>query len=89
MGYGGTGFESDDECYESAFLITAKAVPDLDRQNRVVIGQILDAESMAFLERLANVPTKRGIRGVIPGQTSGPPLPKVTVRQIQVSKVSL
>jgi cyclophilin family peptidyl-prolyl cis-trans isomerase len=88
LGYGGTGFESDDECYESAFLITAQAVPDLDRQNRVVIGQILDAESMAFLERLANVPTKRGIRGVIPGQTFGPPLPKVLVRQIQVSMVS-
>jgi cyclophilin family peptidyl-prolyl cis-trans isomerase len=88
LGYGGTGFESDDECYESSFLITAQAVPDLDRQNRVVIGQILDAESMAFLERLANVPTKRGIRGVIPGQTSGPPLPKVVVQQIQVSNVS-
>jgi hypothetical protein len=37
---------------------------------------------------LANLPTQRGIRGVIPGQTSGPPLPKVTVRQVQVSTVA-
>lgn len=92
LGYGGTGFESEDECYESAFLITADAVPAFDdtrsNKRRVVVGQVLDAESMAFLERLANVPTKRGIRGVIPGQTSGPPLPKVVVRKVQVSKVS-
>jgi hypothetical protein len=88
LGYGGTGFESDDECFESAFLITASSIPTLDQQGRVVVGQILDAESMAFLERLANIPTKRGIRGVIPGQTSGPPLPKVVVRRIEVSKVS-
>ena len=59
LGYGGTGFESDDECYESAFLITADAVPALDNNKRRVVGQVLDAESMAFLERLANIPTKR------------------------------
>jgi hypothetical protein len=88
LGYGGTGFESDDECFESAFLITASSIPTLDQQGRIIVGQILDAESMAFLERLANIPTKRGIRGVIPGQTSGPPLPKVVVRRIEVSKVS-
>lgn len=89
LGYGGSGFESNDKCYESAFLITADAAPALDnKRSRVVVGQVLDAESMAFLERLANVPTKRGIRGVIPGQTSGPPLPKVVVRQVQVSKVA-
>jgi cyclophilin family peptidyl-prolyl cis-trans isomerase len=87
LGYGGTGFESDDECYESAFLITANPVPTLDK-DRVVIGQILDADSMAFVERLANVPTKRGIRGVIPGQTSGRPLPKVVVREVQIAPLS-
>jgi cyclophilin family peptidyl-prolyl cis-trans isomerase len=87
LGYGGTGFESDDECYEAAFLITADAAPALDKKRRV-IGQVLDADSMAFLERLSNIPTKRGIRGVIPGQTSGPPLPKVVVRQIQLSRVT-
>jgi Cyclophilin type peptidyl-prolyl cis-trans isomerase/CLD len=88
LGYGGTGFESDDECYEAAFLITADAAPALDKKKRRVIGQVLDADSMAFLERLSYIPTKRGIRGVIPGQTSGPPLPKVVVRQIQVSRVT-
>jgi cyclophilin family peptidyl-prolyl cis-trans isomerase len=91
LGYGGTGFESDDECYESAFVITASSVPEFDnnkQQRRIVVGQILDKDSMAFLERLANIPTKRGIRGVIPGQTSGPPLPKVVVRQVQVSEIS-
>lgn len=86
LGYGGTGFESDDECFERAFLITASALPSLDK-NRRVIGQVLDPESMAFLERLANLPTQRGIRGVVPGQTSGPPLLRVTVRDTAVSKV--
>ena len=90
LGYGGTGFESNDECFESSFLITADAVPAFDAKGsrRRVVGQVLDAPSMAFLERLANLPTKRGIRGVLPGQTSGPPLPKVIVRQVQVSNVS-
>lgn len=92
LGYGGTGFESDDECFESAFLLTADAEPLFDKPNngktRRVVGQVLDADSMAFLERLANIPTKRGIRGVIPGQTSGPPLPRVVVQQVQVSKVA-
>lgn len=87
VGYGGSGFESEDECFGSAFLITASAAPTLDKGKRRVVGQVLDADSMAFLERLANVPTKRGIRGVIPGQTFGPPLPKVVVRQVQVSVV--
>jgi cyclophilin family peptidyl-prolyl cis-trans isomerase len=87
LGYGGTGFESDDEAFESSFLITADAVPSLDKTRRVV-GQVLDASSMAFLERLASLPTKRGIRGVIPGQTSGPPLLKTVVREVAVSRVT-
>lgn len=87
LGYGGTGFESDDEAFESSFLITAAALPALDKTRRV-IGRVLDAESMAFLERLASLPTKRGIRGVIPGQTSGPPLLKTVVREIAVAEVT-
>eukprot|EP00527_Entomoneis_sp_CCMP2396_P007813 CAMPEP_0198143640 /NCGR_PEP_ID=MMETSP1443-20131203/8594_1 /TAXON_ID=186043 /ORGANISM="Entomoneis sp., Strain CCMP2396" /LENGTH=379 /DNA_ID=CAMNT_0043806905 /DNA_START=3 /DNA_END=1142 /DNA_ORIENTATION=- len=86
LGYGGTGFETDDECYERAFLITDAPTPKLN-QNRRVIGQVLDAQSMAFLERLSNLPSKRGIRGVIPGQTDGPPLPKVIVRDVTVAVV--
>jgi hypothetical protein len=77
----------DDEAFENAIVITAGAVPSLDSTNRV-IGQVIDSESMAFLERLATLPTKKGIVGVIPGQTSGPPLLKVIVRQVAVSKVS-
>jgi len=77
----------DDEAYASSFLITASSVPSLEA-NRCVIGQVLDGTSMAFLERLASVPTKRGITGVLPGQTSGPPLLKIVVRETQISKVS-
>lgn len=87
LGYGGSGFASDDEAFESSFLITAAAVPSLDK-NRKVVGQVLDATSMAFLERLANLPTKKGLKGVIPGQSTGPPLLKVVVKEIAVSKVS-
>lgn len=85
-GLGQGGFESDDETFNQAFLITAGSVPVLDKKRRVV-GQILDGESMAFLERLASLPTKKGIKGVIPGQNAGPPLLKVTVRKTEVTKV--
>jgi cyclophilin family peptidyl-prolyl cis-trans isomerase len=89
LGYGGTGFESDDETFESSFLITNSAVPSLDKAKagRRVVGQVLDVQSMAFLERLASLPTKKGFKGVIPGQTSGPPLIKVTVSAVQVSAI--
>lgn len=97
LGYGGTGYESDDETYESAFLITDNTIPIFDNQSnnkdkkprRRVIGQIIDPQSMAFLERLTNLPTKRGIRGVIPGQTSGPPLIKTLVHDVKIAKVKL
>lgn len=79
-------FESDDEAYGSAFQITADAVPSLDKSNRV-IGQVIDEPSMAFLARLAALPTKKGFKGVIPGQNSGPPLLKVTIRDVTVKKV--
>lgn len=84
LGYGGTGFESEDECYEAAFAITADAVPAMDKENRRVIGQVLDSESMATLARLASLPTKKGFRGVIPGQISGPPLLRVALTDVEV-----
>ena len=87
IGYGGTGFESEDECFESSFQITASAIPAMDKENRRVIGQIVDAASMASLARLAALPTKKGFRGVIPGQNSGPPLKKVVLDDIQVATV--
>jgi hypothetical protein len=63
LGYGGTGFESDDETFESSFLITNSAVPSQDKAkaSRRVVGQVLDVQSMVFLERLASLPTKKGI----------------------------
>jgi hypothetical protein len=89
IGYGGSGFESEDEAYESAFQIIADAMPALDKGNRGrVIGQLIDDESMAFLARLASLPTKKGIKGIIPGQSSGPPLLKVTIRDVEAKKVS-
>lgn len=84
IGYGGTGFETDDECYESAFSITAAAVPSLDKEDRRVIGQLMDEESMSTLSRLANLPTKKGFKGIIPGQTSGPPLLRVTLNDVEI-----
>ena len=87
VGNGGSGFEQDDEAFASGFLVTEGSVPALDK-SRLVIGQVLDAKSMALLERLGSLPTKRGVRGVIPGQTSGPPLLKVVVRETETSKVS-
>jgi hypothetical protein len=83
VGYGGSGFESDDECFESAFQITAAAVPSMDKDRRV-IGQVLDTESMATLARLASLPTMKGFKGVIPGQNSGPPLVKVALTGVDI-----
>ena len=87
LGYGGSGFEPDDEIFGDAFWVTDAALPAQVSKKRLVVGQVLDAASMAFLERLANLPTNRGIRGVVPGQNSGPPLKKVTVQQVEVATV--
>jgi hypothetical protein len=87
LGYGGTGFESEDECFESAFQITASSVPSMDKDRRV-IGQLIDQTSMANLARLVSLPTKKGFRGVIPGQNSGPPLLKVTLIDIDIQTTS-
>jgi Cyclophilin type peptidyl-prolyl cis-trans isomerase/CLD len=86
VGYGGSGFESDDECFESAFQITASAVPSMDKDRRV-IGQVMDAESMATLSRLVSLPTMKGFKGVIPGQNSGPPLVKVALSSVDIQKM--
>lgn len=70
-----------------AFDITAGPAPSLDKADRKVIGQVLDQDSMAFLARLSSLPTKKGIKGVIPGANWGPPLLKITVTQVAVKAV--
>jgi len=87
LGYGGSGFEPNDEIFGDAFWVSDAALPPQLSKKRLVVGQVLDAPSMAFLERLANLPTQRGLRGVLPGQNSGPPLKKVTIQQIEVATV--
>jgi len=88
LGYGGTGFESDDEAFASAFEITAsnKGVPSMDKESRKVIGQLMDESSMEFLARLASTPTKKGLKGVIPGQNFGPPLVKTSITAVVIIK---
>lgn len=90
IGYGGTALEPDDEAYASSFQITSapfvgKNNNDKDQQR--VIGQVIDQESMANLARLVSLPTKKGFKGVIPGQNSGPPLLKVSLTVIEVRSV--
>jgi len=83
LGYGGTGFESDDEAFASAFQITAKPLPNADaKERRKVVGQILDDNSMAFLARLSSLPTQKGLKGIVPNLNYGPPLLKVPVKRV-------
>jgi cyclophilin family peptidyl-prolyl cis-trans isomerase len=89
IGYGGSTFESDDECFDSSFQITSSAVPAMDnKEGRRVIGQVLDEQSMAFLARLASLPPRKGFKGVIPGQNAGPPLLSVKITNVLVSSGS-
>ena len=67
-----------------AFQITASAVPSMDKEGRKVVGQVLDESSMAFLARLAKLPTNKGLKGIIPGQDGGPPLIKVVVKNVEI-----
>ena len=68
IGYGGgIVLGKDDEAYASAIQITAKAVPEMDKEGRKVIGQLIDAKSMDLLARLAGSPTRK----LIPGQNGG------------------
>ena len=87
IGYATSSSGSDDEAYASAFSITVDEALELDKLNRRVIGQIIDDESMTFLARLASLPVQKGIKGVVPGKSSGPPLLKVTIRDAGVQKV--
>jgi len=84
LGYGGSGYESDDEAFASSFEIIAANVPSMDKENRKVIGQVMDEQSMAFLARLASSPPKKGIKGIIPGQNAGPPLVKTTITSVTI-----
>ena len=86
IGYGGGLLGGkDDEAYATAFQITAAtSVPDMDKEGRKVIGQLLDKTSMDVLARLAGSPTRK----MLPGQTGGSPLFKVTVEECSVSSVS-
>lgn len=85
-----------DEIYSSAFTITDAPLPELDKPSATkksaqqqppthrVIGQIIDNESMQFLERLATLPVQKKLGK---GGSSGPPLLKVRVRDVDVQKV--
>jgi len=90
IGYGGGDNKSDDEAFSNAFSITTTANAEkLSPLNssRKVIGQVLDEESMAFLGRVAQLPTNKGFKGIIPGQDSGPPLIKTTVTKVTIAVV--
>lgn len=75
-----------DEIYSSAFTITDAPLPLFDKQppSHRVIGQIIDDESMQFLQRLATLPLQKKLGK---GGSSGPPLLKVRVRDVGVQKV--
>mmetsp|Transcript_25697 Transcript_25697/g.55293 ORF Transcript_25697/g.55293 Transcript_25697/m.55293 type:complete len:370 (-) Transcript_25697:231-1340(-) len=76
IGYGGGLLPGkDDEAYASAFQVTAKAMPEMDKEGRKVIGQILDSKSMDVLARIAGSPTRK----MTPLQVGGTPLSKVIV----------
>lgn len=83
LGYGGSGLENEDEAFGSAFEITANNVPSMDKESRKVVGQLMDEDSMQFLQRLVSLPTNKGLKGVLPGQNAGPPLIKVSVTSIR------
>ena len=59
----------------------------MDREGRRVVGQLLDEESMTFLARLSSLPTRKGFKGVIPGQNFGPPLIKLSIVRVEAKPV--
>lgn len=90
LGYGGNGLGPEDEAFASAFQITSTAVPSMDtKERRKVIGQLMDKESMALLARLSSLPTKKGLKGIIPGQNYGPPLLNVRVLSVNVEPLNV
>ncbi|KAL7523739.1 hypothetical protein ACHAWF_000649 [Thalassiosira exigua] len=85
IGYGSTFLGvKDDEAYSSAFQITATSVPDMDKEGRKVIGQLIDSQSMDLLARLAGSPTRK----MLPGQNGGTPLIKVSVDDSAIFSVA-
>lgn len=93
-GLGYTGYSplskiSDDEIFTNAFSITTTSNnnKNLDKDN-LVIGQILDSASMSTLNRISNIPTIKGFKGVIPGQDYGAPFLKVQVTSVSVNTVT-
>ena len=91
IGYGGNPKADLDEAFSSAFTITASSDTSsvLDKANspqrQRVIGQVIDNESMEFLDRLAKLPIQKKIGRSLEG--GGPPLLKVRVRDVDVQKV--
>jgi hypothetical protein len=86
LGYGGSGLESEDEAFASSFQIISTSVPNMDKDSRKVVGQLVDDDSMQFLQRLTSLPTIKGLKGVLPGQNAGPPLIKVSITSVSSSK---
>ncbi|KAL9180321.1 hypothetical protein ACHAXT_008291 [Thalassiosira profunda] len=85
IGYGGgLVLGKDDEAYASAFQISATSAPDMDKEGRKVIGQLIDGKSMDLLARLAGSPTRK----MLPGQNGGTPLIKVTVDDCAIYSVA-
>ena len=82
IGYGNL-LGKDDEAYASAFQISASSVSDMDKEGRKVIGQLIDNNSMSVLARLAGSPTRK----MLPGQSGGTPLIKVSIDECNVSSV--
>lgn len=89
IGYGtGLATPADDEIFANAFQITAAPVPSMDQEKRRVVGQVMDDASMAVLARLASLPTKKGFKGVIPGQNAGPPLLRVVITNVKAEELA-
>lgn len=84
IGYGGGLLGKDDEAYSAAIQILAAPVPDMDKEGRKVIGQLIDNNSMNLLARLAGSPTRK----MLPGQSGGAPLIKVSVDDCVVISVT-
>ena len=88
-GIGWSNPKSDlDEAFASAFTITASSdssILDKAKSPQRVIGQLIDNESMEFLDRLSKLPIQKKLgRG-----EGGPPLLKVRVRDVDVQKVKV
>ena len=95
IGYDTISSDDLDKIYSSAFTVTDAPLPELDKPTSTkksaqqkppshrVIGQIIDNESMQFLERLATLPVQKKLGK----DGSGPPLLKVRVRDVDVQKV--